>query len=182
MAVIAPFVVPAGMIGAGIVVALQATTVVVPLGATGAATATRWFTTAGALSILALGLAAGVAVVATGHGAVLLLDATRLLSLLLAAFVPVIIVRDVLAHPAISLQTVWAALCVYLLIGLAFAVIHLLIDRVAGHAYSRALDETGALYFSYVTLTTSGGRSPSRSKRCLLVSLRQTSTSRFAPG
>jgi hypothetical protein len=39
-------------------------------------------------------------------------------------------VRDLMRHPRITTQTVWAALCIYLLIGLASTSAHLLVASV----------------------------------------------------
>jgi hypothetical protein len=78
------------------------------------------------------------------------------LGVILALAVPVLIAQDVRTHPEITLQTVAAALCLYLLVGLAFAFAHGLIDHVVASAYTQPLGEDGAIYLSFVTLTTVG--------------------------
>lgn len=85
-----------------------------------------------------------------------LLAIARGLGLVLALVVPVLIVRDVVARPTITMQTVAAVLCVYLLLGLAFAFLHRITDGVAPGSYSMRLEAADAVYLSYVTLTTVG--------------------------
>jgi hypothetical protein len=154
--VTAPFLAPVEGIGSVVTALLQAVTVLAALRVSGAdeVTLRRTGTVLGVL--LAVVALAAVGFVVTGVGTASLLDATRAIGLLLAGYVPVIIVRDLVRHPAISLQTVWAALCLYLLIGLAFAFAHLLVDRLAPGSYTRAMDDVTALYLSYVTLSTVG--------------------------
>jgi hypothetical protein len=83
--------------------------------------------------------------------------ASGLLALLLGFGVPAIIVKDVVdRHEAITLQTVAAGLCVYLLLGLAFSFAHGLTDVIAPGSYSRGLDPPSSIYLSFVTLTTVG--------------------------
>jgi hypothetical protein len=83
--------------------------------------------------------------------------ASGLLALLLGFGVPAIIVKDVVdRHEAITLQTVAAGLCVYLLLGLAFSFAHGLTDVAAPGSYSRGLDPPSSIYLSFVTLTTVG--------------------------
>jgi hypothetical protein len=83
--------------------------------------------------------------------------ASEFLALLLGFGVPVIIVKDVVdRHEAITLQTVAAGLCVYLLLGLAFSFAHALTDVAAPGSYSRDLGPPSAIYLSFVTLTTVG--------------------------
>jgi hypothetical protein len=154
--VTAPFLAPVDGIGSVATALLQAGTVVIALRASGADETTLRRTGVALAVLLSLAVLAAVGLVATGVGTALLLDATRATGLLLAGYVPVIIVRDIVRHPAITLQTVWAALCLYLLIGLAFAFTHLLVDRVVPGSYTRAMDDVTAIYLSYVTLSTVG--------------------------
>jgi hypothetical protein len=154
--VTAPFLAPVDGIGSVATALLQAGTVLVALRASGADETTLRRTGTVLAVLLVLAVLATVGLVLTGVGTALLLDVTRATGLLLAGYVPVIIVRDLVRHPAITLQTVWAALCLYLLIGLAFAFTHLLVDRVAPGSYTRAMDDVTAIYLSYVTLSTVG--------------------------
>jgi hypothetical protein len=154
--VTAPFLTPVDGFGSVATALLQAGTVLAALRASGVDGNTFRRTGTVLAVLLVLAALASLGVVVAGVGAALLLDATRATGLLLAVYVPVIIVRDLVRHRAITLQSVWAALCLYLLIGLAFAFVHLLVERVAPGSYTRAMDEVTAIYLSYVTLSTVG--------------------------
>lgn len=84
------------------------------------------------------------------------------LGLLIVLACPVAIVRSVVKHPTINLQTVLAAICIYLLLGLLFAyIIGVEVVLVGGH-FMDGVGPTGRptgadiLYFSFITLTTTG--------------------------
>ena len=68
-----------------------------------------------------------------------------------------------MAHPVISLNTFYGAVCVYLLIAMFFATIYGLIALITGEQFFAQLTvapkDTPAidyLYFSFVTITTTG--------------------------
>jgi hypothetical protein len=155
-AIAAPFLLPGEALAPVAVALLQAVTVLAALRASGAPRATMRVTIGSLGVLLLLALVAGVAVLTTGAGTGVLLNTTRLIALALAVYTPVLIVGDLARHRSITLQTVWAALCVYLLLGLAFASVHLLIGVVQAGSYSRPLDQETALYLSFVTMTTVG--------------------------
>jgi len=76
----------------------------------------------------------------------------------IAIVAPVIIVRRLVQHPAITVRTVLGALCVYLLLGFFFSFLFSVLGRVAGPFFAqpgaaRAIDY---VYFSYVTMSTVG--------------------------
>ena len=81
---------------------------------------------------------------------------SRSVGLGLALVIPVRIARRAVASRRITLDTVAAGLCVYLLLGLAFGYVHLLVDAAAAGAYSKLLTDADAVYLSFVTLTTVG--------------------------
>ncbi len=81
---------------------------------------------------------------------------SRSVGLGLALVIPVRIARHAVASRRITLDTVAAGLCVYLLLGLAFGYVHLLVDAAAAGAYSKLLTDADAVYLSFVTLTTVG--------------------------
>jgi hypothetical protein len=155
-AIAAPFLLPGRALAPVAVALLQSVTVLAALRASGASRATMRVTIGGLGVLLLLALVAGVALLTTGAGTGVLLNATRLIALALAVYTPVLIVGDLARHRNITLQTVWAALCIYLLLGLAFASVHLLIDVAQAGSYSRPLDQETALYLSFVTMTTVG--------------------------
>lgn len=84
------------------------------------------------------------------------------LGLLLALACPFAIARSVAKHPTINLQTVLAAICIYLLIGLLFAYILGVESAIVGSYFMDGVGPNGRptpadiLYFSFITLTTTG--------------------------
>jgi hypothetical protein len=155
--VAAPFLVPGDTAGATAVALLQAATVVAALRASGVPRRVVRLTLVGLGLAVVLVVGAGVVEALRGYEAPLQTDAARIIGIVLALYVPVLIVRDLaLRHFTIDLQTVWAALCLYLLLGLAFASIHLMVDRAAPGSYSRELDQVTAVYFAYIAMTTVG--------------------------
>ena len=68
------------------------------------------------------------------------------------------VLRDVLSGGTVDMNRVFGAVCVYLLIGLSWAILFGLVDRFPGEDSFRGLDGAPGtyLYFSFVTLTTLG--------------------------
>jgi hypothetical protein len=88
---------------------------------------------------------------------------SKTLTVLLVVVAPVAILRRLVDHPVISLNTFYGAVCVYLLIAMFFATIYGLIALVTGEQFFAQLTvapkDTPAvdyLYFSFVTITTTG--------------------------
>ena len=156
LSVLVPLVVPAEVIGMATSIVLQGLTVVVAVRVTSVPRRVRRIVLAMVGVAFALTVVAGSLLIATEAGTELLVTTARVLALVLAIVVPVLIVRDVLARPAITMQTVAAVLCVYLLLGLGFAFVHGIADAVVPGSYSTRLDATDAVYLSYVTMTTVG--------------------------
>lgn len=76
----------------------------------------------------------------------------------LVASGPVLIGRRLVRDAAITFETVLGALCIYLLVGLLFAVVYASSGNLSGHDFfaqgsARSFD---FVYFSFVTLTTVG--------------------------
>ena len=75
------------------------------------------------------------------------------------AVAPVVIARDLWTHPRVTGHTVAGALCVYLLVGMLFSA---LLGLAAGLFHEPVFrhhgdgTEADRLYFSFVTLTTTG--------------------------
>lgn len=84
------------------------------------------------------------------------------MGLLLVLACPFAIARSVVRHPTISLQTVLAAICIYLLLGLLFAYVLGVEFAIMGGHFMDGVGPSGrptssdVLYFSFVTLTTTG--------------------------
>jgi voltage-gated potassium channel len=72
----------------------------------------------------------------------------------------VLIIRDVLRHSRVRIDTIFGSLCVYLLISLTFAFLYLALDTVDTDAFRGLDDEDNSasdlLYFSVTTLVTLG--------------------------
>jgi len=88
---------------------------------------------------------------------------SKLLTILLVVVAPVAILKRLVEHPVISLNTFYGAVCVYLLIAMFFATGFGLIALISGEQFFAQLTvapkDTAAvdyLYFSFVTITTTG--------------------------
>ncbi len=88
----------------------------------------------------------------------------KVLTILLVVVAPVAILRRLVEHPVISLNTFYGAVCVYMLIAMFFATAFGLIALVSGHQFFAQLTDVAPkdtqaidyLYFSFVTITTTG--------------------------
>ena len=81
------------------------------------------------------------------------------LIVLLHVAVLIAIIRRMASHLVISWQTVMAALCIYLLIGMTFAALFGFLDTVFAEGSSRGIRHDTVvdfLYFSFITMTTVG--------------------------
>lgn len=106
-----------------------------------------------------------IAIVLTAVGNSLQGDAGKVLAGILGTFIvvacPIAIVRSVLKHPVVNLQTVAAAICIYLLFGLIFTYLYGIEYAVLGAPFMAGVpngkpQSADVLYFSFVTLTTTG--------------------------
>lgn len=111
-----------------------------------------------------LATAAALIVAAASHST-MAERADYTLRCLFVAYVAAIILRDVLKREQVTFDTIAGAACVYMLIGLAWTPVYLLIESIhpgsfdipAGWRIGAHGDISPALlYFSYVTLTTVG--------------------------
>jgi len=109
-----------------------------------------------------LGLAA---LVVSWSGGVMAIDmATEvfLLSLyiLFFALITIITLASTLKHQPVTVNTLYGAICAYLLIGLTSSFIYQLIFTLNPNAFTQmtasAIDNTHFIYYSFVTLTTLG--------------------------
>jgi hypothetical protein len=86
----------------------------------------------------------------------------RVANLLLVALAPpftvIGIVRTLQAQARVTISAVFGVLCLYMLIGMFFASLYGLIDRLAGGFFAQDVPASLArcLYFSFTTLTTVG--------------------------
>lgn len=80
-------------------------------------------------------------------------------ALLLVVAAPLAIARRLRRQPRIDMTTVLGALCLYVLVGLAFAYLYLLIGEVSASAFFVQVDPARSIdvvEFSFVTLATLG--------------------------
>jgi voltage-gated potassium channel len=87
---------------------------------------------------------------------------SRLMIILLVVVAPVAILKRLVAHPVISLNTFYGAVCVYLLLAMFFATTYGLIAVVGDESFFVQVQPPATatsidyLYFSFVTITTTG--------------------------
>ena len=96
---------------------------------------------------------------ATGGGGDTVDWVTNAMAVMLAAVVPFAIAREIWRHPKVTPETVMGALCIYLLIGMMFALGFAIIADAGGDPYFVQTDHPTAadyVYFSYVTMATVG--------------------------
>jgi hypothetical protein len=88
--------------------------------------------------------------------------APRIANLLLVVLAPpalvVGVVRSVRARGGVTIEAVFGVLCLYILVGMAFALVYGAIFNLSGQFFASGIKATGArcLYFSFATLTTVG--------------------------
>ncbi len=110
------------------------------------------------VSALAIG-AALVAVIATVAEDELIAPWVLAPLSLLIVSAPVIILQRVLRHRTVTAQTILGAICVYVYIGLIFALVYGLVDSIDGapfFAQGQASRPGQYTYFSFVTVSTLG--------------------------
>lgn len=72
---------------------------------------------------------------------------------------PAVVVRRIMSHRVVAAETILGAICVYLMIGLAFAFVYLVVGQVSDQPILLGNPDgttPNYLYFSYVTMTTLG--------------------------
>lgn len=116
-----------------------------------------------ALALIPLATLLAIAFVLIGNDETAFI-VNKLLTILLVVVAPVAILKRLVEHPVISLNTFYGAVCVYLLIAMFFATLYGLIATISGDQFFAQLSgvapkDTPAvdyLYFSFVTITTTG--------------------------
>ena len=105
----------------------------------------------------AAALAAAVAYAVSGAQS--LLSVVLVFAVLLLVTTPIVIIRRVLSHDVVTMETVLGALCTYLLIGLLFASVFIAVNAVGTEYFAKPPSQNQGpdlLYLSFVTLTTVG--------------------------
>ena len=115
-----------------------------------------------ALALIPLATLAAIILVLVGNDETATI-VNKILTILLVVVAPIAILKRLVEHPVISLNTFYGAVCVYLLIAMFFATTYGLIALVSGEQFFAQLTvapkDTPAvdyLYFSFVTITTTG--------------------------
>ena len=94
------------------------------------------------------------------HGA----DGSTYIMFVLVMVAPVVILNRIIRHETVGLETILGAICVYVLIGIAFAGIYTGVndaEPTGFFAQKVEVNNVDFLYFSFVTITTVGyGDSP----------------------
>jgi hypothetical protein len=132
---------------------VESATLVVALLATGARRVFLILT----VVLVGIGLIAGVANLGTSSSS--LSKIIALISILLVVVAPVAVVGAVVRRRRVDLQTVLAALCFYVMLGLFFSTLFTGIQTVSGHpffAQSGRGNSRDFLYYSFVSMTTVG--------------------------
>ena len=119
--------------------------------------AALWTSAAGGRLIAVAAIIGGVSVLAAAVTSITS-DAFHpsLLWVGLLALAPLVVVRRILSHEQVTLETMLGAICAYLLIALAFSYTYLFIDSPSLHVFGSAQPTTAFPYFSLVTITTLG--------------------------
>ena len=111
-----------------------------------------------AIAIITLIIMAGLPIVIEPESSFVSI-AFGIVLLLLTAYGPYVIGRRLIKHTRIGFPTVMGALCIYLLLGMSFAVLFRVaatVEESAFFAGAFSSTPTDYLYFSFVTLTTVG--------------------------
>jgi hypothetical protein len=143
---------PDGPFGPLITIVIEAVTLLVTLSATGAH---RRLTIA-AWVLCFVAVVVGIAHAINQGSADL--PYTSVLSAVLVTVAPIAIVRSVIRRRVLDIQTVLAALALYVMIGMIFSFIFSVVQAISGDPFfSQAPgDPSRFLYFSFVTMTTVG--------------------------
>lgn len=107
--------------------------------------------------IVAVALLSALAMVTSDRAAVR--ASFLILDFLLVGTAPVVIAVSIVRRRVVDMKTVLGALCIYVLLGMAFAFVYGAIDElISGPFFAQTTHATTAefLYFSFVTLTTVG--------------------------
>ncbi len=127
-----------------------------------AAEASRWFATALACALIAIALTWSDLIVPADGGSLQagLMGAQNAIYFAILVAVNVIILRDVMRARRVTFDTICGSVCVYLLMGLCWAILYAMASLIEPESFS-AKEELAPhfstyIYFSYVTLATLG--------------------------
>jgi Ion channel len=144
----------AGTWGRVVTMLLISATMLLALRTSNARRVTIWI----AFALSLIGITASLVSATTGGGETV--DwVTNAMAVMLAAVVPIAIAREIWRHPKVTPETVMGALCIYLLLGVMFALGFAIIADAGNDPYFVQTENPTAadyVYFSYVTMATVG--------------------------
>jgi voltage-gated potassium channel Kch len=87
-------------------------------------------------------------------------DGSTFVVFILLLFAPLVILNRIIRHETIGVETILGAICVYVLLGIAFAGVYAGMDDLENGRFFAQRDASPTnvefLYFSFITLTTVG--------------------------
>ena len=87
-------------------------------------------------------------------------------TIILIMAAPGVILYRIFRHPVINVETILGAIDAYLLLGISFAAVYLMLDDIDPHFFAQgAASGVKYLYFSFVVITTLGLRRPHAADR-----------------
>ncbi|HZJ26985.1 MAG TPA: potassium channel family protein [Acidimicrobiia bacterium] len=113
----------------------------------------RMFKIAGVVVVVAVAANALQGVLGSAY------DGAGIATVALVVVAPVAVLQRIARHPRVNLESILGVICAYLLIGIAFASVYGLLNRLESDpffAQSSGRDPVDYLYFSYIVLTTVG--------------------------
>jgi Ion channel len=109
-----------------------------------------------AAMLVGLAVIAALGALVTGRGTP---EFTAGLTLILVGLTPIVLATRLVRNPEVTTESLLGAACVYLLIGLFFALIFGLTPALTGAPFFNSTEQATAsdyVYFSYITITTVG--------------------------
>jgi voltage-gated potassium channel Kch len=111
------------------------------------------------LSIVAGGITFSLILIGFVGGVDAFRGIAGLFYIVLLAATPLIILRRILTHDEVTVETIMGALCVYLLIGIVFSTVFVVVNSLGSEYFASPASQNAPpdlLYLSFVTLTTVG--------------------------
>ncbi len=109
-----------------------------------------------AVALIGIALIGGLGALVTGRGTS---EFSSTLTLILVGLTPVVLATRLVRNPEVNAQSLIGAACVYLLMGLFFALIFSLTPVVTGSPFFTSTNQptiSDYVYFSYITIATVG--------------------------
>jgi hypothetical protein len=111
------------------------------------------------VGVVSVGLALVASIVAAINGEDQAQGAAFIIMALLVVSCPVAVLSRIIRHTSVTLETLFGAICVYVLIGLLFAYVDIAYQFLGGTSYfaqSGQHSPSDFVYFSFITMTTVG--------------------------